>query len=68
MEKFWDLLGRSVIFSGFIVAMLVSAYVYLVVTSKPVPDDLSKILFMIIAFFFGQRQGKQNNTAGQPPT
>jgi len=60
MDKFLELMKTSVIFSGFIVVVLITTYCYLLVTSKPVPDDLSKLLFMIAAFFFGQRAAKQN--------
>ena len=54
---FWPFLRDSVIISGFISVVLVSAVVYLAVTGQPVPDVLTGALFTVVGFFFGSRKG-----------
>lgn len=55
MAKFWELLEKSVLVSGFITVALVSCCVYLWCTGQPVPELLSTALMIILGFFFGAK-------------
>lgn len=55
MDKFWELVEQSVIFTGFIASLLVGACVYLWVTGQEVPQELYTALTTVIAFFFGSK-------------
>jgi hypothetical protein len=53
MAKFWELLERSVIFQGVLVISVVGAYLYLIVTGRPIPNELHLMAGTIVGFFFG---------------
>jgi len=56
MDKFWELLGESVIFQGVLVLLVWGAIVYLSVVGKEVPDILTQGGALIVGFFFGAKQ------------
>lgn len=62
MDKFWDLLKESVIFSGIITVALTGAAVYLWVTGQQVPEELYLLLGTVVGFFFG---GKVERAQGK---
>lgn len=57
MDRFWDLLQRSVIVSGILALVVWGAIIYLAVVQQPVPDILYYGGITVIAFFFGNKQG-----------
>jgi len=55
MNKFWDLLEKSTIVSGFIATGVTSVILYLAVTGRPIPELLGNAALIIIGFFFGAK-------------
>ena len=55
MDKFWALLEKSVIVSGFIATAVTCAIVYLAVTGQPIPELLGNAALIIIGWFFGAK-------------
>jgi len=55
VNRFWDLLERSVIVSGFIALGVLGAVVYLSVVGQPIPDLLGNAALIIVGFFFGAK-------------
>lgn len=55
LDKFWGLLEKSVIVSGFIAVTVVGSIVYLSVTGQPIPELLGNAALIIIGFFFGAK-------------
>jgi len=56
VDKFLELLEDSVIFQGILVIMIASTVCYMYVTRVPVPENLDRLLFVIVGFFFGGKQ------------
>lgn len=56
MAKFLELLEDSVIFQGLLVLLISCTVCYLYVTGGPVPENLDRLLFVIVGFFFGGKQ------------
>ena len=56
MDKFLELLGDSVIFQGVLVIMIASTVCYMYVMGIVVPENLDRLLFVIVGFFFGGKQ------------
>lgn len=52
-EKFFTMLSESTIFQGTLMLLVVGAWVYMLVTQTPVPQELSGAALLIIGFFFG---------------
>ena len=63
MDKFWELLGQSVIFQGLLVTGLAGVACYLWATGQPVPEMLSNLLMVIVGFFFGAKVQQASNSA-----
>jgi len=55
MDRFWTLLEKSTIVSGFIAVGVTGAIIYLSVTSQPIPELLGNAALIIIGFFFGSK-------------
>jgi uncharacterized membrane protein len=55
MDKFWELLQTSVIVQALITLAVVGATVYLVVSGKPIPDQLRDLTGLVIGFYFGSK-------------
>lgn len=55
MNKFWDLLEKSTIVSGFIATAVTTAVLYLAVTGQVIPELLGNAALIIIGFFFGAK-------------
>ena len=55
MDRFWDLLERSVIVQGLITLCLVVTVCVLVGMSKPIPTDLWTALALVLGFWFGSK-------------
>lgn len=53
MDKFLDLLAQSVIVQGILTLMVVGAWLYLIVTTGTVPDQLTQLLGLVVGFYFG---------------
>jgi len=57
-----DLLKQSVIMQSILTILVVSVWLYLILTAKPVPPLLETIVGVIVGFFFGSKvtQGLQS--------
>ena len=55
VDKFWDLLEKSVIVQGLIVVMVFGLIGYLLVTKQEVPEQLWWALSLVLGFFFGSK-------------
>ena len=55
MDKFWDLLDRSVIVQGVTTLVLVGACVYLCVVGQPIPELLGDATMLALGFYFGTK-------------
>lgn len=55
MDKFLDLLGKSVIVSGLIALALVGTSCYLFATGQPVPDLLAALVTSVLGYFLGSK-------------
>lgn len=64
MKSFYDALRESIITQAVITVIVVAAWVFLEISGKPVPQDLTQVLFIVIGFYFGSkvgfRQGEQS--------
>jgi len=61
MNRFWDLLEKSVIVSGVIALGIVAAIIFLACSLQPIPELLGNAALIIIGFFFGAKtQGTAN--------
>lgn len=56
MNKFWELLEKSVIVSGILAIAVVGAIVYLAVVGQPIPEILTALGGTIVGFFFGAKK------------
>lgn len=56
MSKFWELVEQSIIFQGLLTLIIVGAWVYMLVTGKPVPNELHAAAGIVMGFFFGAKQ------------
>lgn len=59
-----ELLRESVIFQGAITLIVLGVWAFLMVTGKPIPQDLYILLGTVVGFFFGgkyQQLLAQNN-------
>ncbi len=52
---FWTLLRESVIMQGLLTLMLAGTLCYLYAMGKPVPPDLAKLTFAVVAFWMGSK-------------
>lgn len=55
MNKFWELLEKSVIVSGALTLMFGGAACYMFVMGIEIPELLAFILTSIVSFFFGSK-------------
>jgi len=55
VNRFWDLLEKSTIVSGFIAVVVTTSIVYLAVTGQPIPELLGNAALIIVGFFFGSK-------------
>lgn len=55
MTKFWELLEKSTIVSGFIALAIVGGVVYLSIIGSEIPDLLGNSMLIIVGFFFGSK-------------
>ena len=55
MTTFWELFGRSVIVQSLITAGFVGTSCYLWITGQEVPGDLSKAMWVVLAFWMGSK-------------
>lgn len=53
MDKFWDLLDKSVIATGVSLVMFGGTACYLWATGQTVPPELSRLLHVVIGAFIG---------------
>lgn len=52
MDKFWDLLGKSVITSFIVTTGVVGSVCYLAITGQEIPNTLDTAMNLILGFFF----------------
>ena len=57
VTKFFDALRESIITQSIITVLVVGAWIYLVVSSLPIPQELTQTMFIIIGFYFGSKVG-----------
>ena len=55
MDKFYELLEKSVIVSGLLTLMLAGTCCYLFIIQAPIPELLGYFLTSVISFFFGSK-------------
>lgn len=55
MDKFLDLLERSVIVQGVLTLALAGAVIYLCCTGQQVPDLLAGAFVLVLGFYFGSK-------------
>lgn len=55
MDKFWALLDKSTIISGFIAVAVVGGVVYMAITGQEIPELLGNAALIIVGFFFGSK-------------
>lgn len=55
MEQFWALFKQSVILQGAITLLCLGGTIFLVCAKQAVPDDLWKLNYIVVAFFFGSK-------------
>lgn len=66
MEKFWELLERSVIVQSLLALACLGAIVYLSVTGQDVPEVLVNGFLLILGFYFGSKvQTEASRIAGK---
>ena len=65
MAKFWELLSSSIIVQSVITTLLVVTNVVLWLTGQEGPQDLSKLTYVVVAFWMGT---KTQHTAQQRAT
>jgi hypothetical protein len=58
MQKFWELLEKSVVTQGIITIALIGVVTYLVVAGRAIPEGIMEALFLVLGFYFG---GKVEN-------
>lgn len=62
MATFWNLLERSIIVQSIVTLMLVTAVVFMYVTAKEVPSDLTSLMLLVLGFWFGAKSSNQMTT------
>ena len=69
MDKFWKLVEKSTIFSGFVAMAMVGTGCYCVITQTPLPEYFSMALGMIVGFFFSSKMSdaQRAGSSGVPP-
>ena len=67
MDKFWELLDKSVVTSGVIGVLLVGTACYCVVRQVPLPDYFAIALGTVIGYFFSQKAAEQRISAAKGP-
>jgi hypothetical protein len=55
LDKFLDLLARSVIMQSVLTILVVGAWLYMIVVGKPVPELLETVVGLVVGFFFGSK-------------
>jgi hypothetical protein len=55
VDKFWELLNRSVIVQSLITLLFSGTIVYLIVSQMPVPEELWLAFGSILGFYFGTK-------------
>lgn len=55
MNRFWDLLERSVIVQGTVTLGIVGTILYLYVTGQEVPSNLQHLTGLLLGFWFGTK-------------
>jgi hypothetical protein len=59
MTKFWELFEQSVIVQSVLTLIIISAYVYLLVTGQEVSTEMNALATLILGFWFGSKAGYQ---------
>ena len=68
MDRFWDLLERSVIVQGVITLCLVITVCVMVGLSKAIPADLWTALALVLGFWFGSKVQNEVHAADRRRT
>jgi len=55
VDRFWQLLEKSVIVSGLIALGVLGSIIYLAVTGQEIPELLGNAALIIVGFFFGAK-------------
>lgn len=58
MDKFWDLLERSVILQATLTLIIWGALLFMVVTERQIPTILETASALILGFYFGAKQAQ----------
>jgi hypothetical protein len=64
MDRFWELLERSVIIQSTLALVCVLVVCYLYVTGQEVPDSLVNVIMLILGFYFGSKATNEIHLAG----
>ena len=63
MKNFWDALASSIILSGTIALACIGTMCYLAIVGRPIPDVVTNICLVVVAFFFGNKVGQAEISA-----
>lgn len=55
MDKFWDLLEKSVILQGMITLLVIGTWAAMLVLGREIPDGLTFAVTTVLGFFFGSK-------------
>lgn len=55
LNRLLELFEESVILQGFITVVFTGTYCYLIVTGHEVPNDLAKLVWAVLGFWFGSK-------------
>lgn len=61
MERFWDLLGTSVLVQGIVTLALVFTVIFLACTGQPIPELVSNATLIALGFYFGSKSQQTIN-------
>lgn len=65
MERFWDLLERSVIIQGMLTLLFAATVCALVLMSRPISGELWGALGVILGFWFGSKVQNEVHAAAK---
>jgi len=61
MDRFWDLLERSIIVQGLVTLLFVTTVCVMVATGKTVPQEMWIALGVVLGFWFGTKAQHEIN-------
>jgi len=53
VDKFWELLERSILVQGTVTLALIATFCYMTAVGREVPEGFEQILILVVGFWFG---------------